>query len=43
MLYQKKQNKQPESYEPMVSVATKKSNGKVEINVMDNGEGFRIK
>jgi two-component system, NtrC family, sensor kinase len=30
----------PESYEPIVSVTTKKSNGKVEIIIRDNGNGI---
>ncbi|MEO6218872.1 MAG: ATP-binding protein [Ginsengibacter sp.] len=31
---------QPESYEPTVSVSTKKINGKVEIKIRDNGNGI---
>ena len=31
---------QGDSYEPTVSVSTKKSNGKVEIKVADNGNGI---
>jgi len=36
---EKKKN-QPENYEPTVLVSTKKINGKVEINVADNGNGI---
>ena len=35
-----KKKQQPESYEPTVSVSTKKMNGKVEIRVKDNGNGI---
>jgi signal transduction histidine kinase/ligand-binding sensor domain-containing protein len=35
-----KKEKQAENYEPTVSVFTKKSNGKVEISVKDNGNGI---
>jgi two-component system NtrC family sensor kinase len=31
---------QPESYEPTISVTTKKNNGMVEIRVKDNGNGI---
>ena len=35
-----KKKQQPTGYEPVVSVATKKINGKVEIKVSDNGNGI---
>ncbi len=35
-----KKKQSPEKYEPTVSVSTKKINGKVEIRVMDNGNGI---
>jgi signal transduction histidine kinase len=35
-----KKNKQPESYEPEVSISTKKTIDKVEIKVKDNGNGI---
>jgi signal transduction histidine kinase len=35
-----KSNQQPESYQPTVSVSTKKVNGKIEIRVKDNGKGI---
>jgi signal transduction histidine kinase len=35
-----KKNQQPEGYEPTVSVITKKINDKVEIKVIDNGNGI---
>ena len=34
-----KAKQKPESYEPMVSVITRKSNDRVEIIIMDNGVG----
>ncbi len=41
VIEKKKQN--GDSYEPMVSVSTKKTNGKVEIKVRDNGNGIPSK
>ena len=35
-----KKKQHPEGYEPTVSVSTKKSNGKIEISVKDNGNGI---
>ncbi len=35
-----KKNQMPEGYEPLVSVSTKRLNGKVEIKVTDNGAGI---
>ena len=38
--YQKEKNYKFEGYEPSVSVSTKKINDKVEIRIMDNGNGI---
>jgi len=38
-----KKKSEPVGYEPIVSVSTKKSNGKVEIKVRDNGNGISRK
>ena len=38
-----KQKQQPEGYEPIVSVSTKKISDKIEINVKDNGNGIAQK
>jgi two-component system, NtrC family, sensor kinase len=35
-----KKKKQPDDYEPAISVSTKKINGKIEIKVQDNGQGI---
>ena len=35
-----KKKQQPEGYEPVVSVSTKKTNDKIEITVKDNGNGI---
>lgn len=35
-----KKNQQPDSYEPNVTVRSKKTNGKIEISIKDNGNGI---
>ncbi len=39
----RKRKKQPEGYEPTVSVSSTKINGKLEIKVKDNGNGISQK
>ena len=38
-----KKKQQPQGYEPIISVSTKKINDKIEISVNDNGNGIRKK
>ena len=40
---EKKRQDTAKEYEPTVTVTTKKNNGKIEIKVTDNGNGFRKK